>query len=556
MGSVAAFCLVTTNPAPEALLSPRLSKLLAAALAACLALAAAPASAQVRVPGGLPGAGQLGPSGPSLGTPSLAPNIQPVSPNIPAADDVRSSLPRLDTPVEAGKRATDTVTNSLGGALGTVPATVGRATDIASPLARNPLQTPQAGRSGVPPAGERRFVDREVVVSLPSTLTPEALEAVARRHRLVRLQSETVELTGTAFHRWRIADGRSVREVIRALEADAGVQAAQPNYRYTLQQGEGPRAARAHRAQYTVYKLNLPDAHRFATGDKVLVAVIDSGVDTAHPELAGAIAGSFDALNSSEPAHQHGTAIAGAIAAHATLTGTAPAARILAIRAFNSSGASAEGTTLTLLKSLDWAIARGARIINMSFAGPYDPQIARALTAARRRGVVLVAAAGNAGPNAAPLYPAADPNVIAVAATDSEDKLFPQSSRGRHVAIAAPGSDIIVPVDSGGYQSLSGTSFAAAHVSGVVALLLQVKPSLSPEAVTKILLSTAKDLGPKGRDDQFGAGLADAYGAILSLSPEVAAAKPLAAPLRLTTGNRASTPPAATRPRAYGVSGN
>lgn len=106
------------------------------------------------------------------------------------------------------------------------------------------------------------------------------------------------------------------------------------------------------------------------------------------------------------------------------------------------------------------------------------------------------------------------------------------------MAIAAPGSDIIVPVNGGGYQALSGTSFAAAHVSGVVALLLQLKPRLSPDAVTKILQSTAKDLGPKGRDDQFGAGLADAYRAILSLPPEVAGARPSAsAPTQLMSGN-------------------
>ena len=513
---------------------------MAAAAVACLVLAGGPldALAQVRLPGGLSGASRLGSNGPILGSPSLGPNIQPSGPLNPSTDDVRAPLPQLNAPIDPAKRATDTVTNTLGGTIGTVPATVNRATGVANPLVRNPaLQSPQTRRSGVPPANERRFVDKEVVVSLPSSFSSEALKSLARRHRLERIQSESVELTGTAFHRWRIADGRSVRDVIRALEADAGVQTAQPNYRFTLQQGDPPRAARAHRAQYTVYKLNLPDAHRFATGEKVLVAVIDSGVDTSHPELSGAIAGSFDALNSPEPAHQHGTAIAGAIVAHVTLTGTAPAARILAIRAFSSSGTSSEGTTLTLLKSLDWAITRGARIINMSFAGPYDPQIARALAEARRRGVVLIAAAGNAGPNASPLYPAADANVIAVSATDSEDKLFTQSSRGRHIAIAAPGSDIIVPVNGGGYQSLSGTSFAAAHVSGVAALLLQLKPNLSPDAVLKTLQSTAKDLGPKGRDDQFGAGLTDAYRAILSLSPAVVGATTVSTPVHRASGN-------------------
>jgi subtilisin family serine protease len=131
--------------------------------------------------------------------------------------------------------------------------------------------------------------------------------------------------------------------------------------------------------------------------------------------------------------------------------------------------------------------------------------------------VVLVAAAGNAGPKSPPLYPAADPNVIAVTATDAEDKLLRAANRGRHIALAAPGVDILAPAPHARYQTTSGTSIAAAHVSGLAALLLERKPDLTPDAIRKILLSTAADLGAKGRDDQFGAGLADAYRALMSL---------------------------------------
>jgi subtilisin family serine protease len=201
----------------------------------------------------------------------------------------------------------------------------------------------------------------------------------------------------------------------------------------------------------------------------------------------------------------------------------------LAIRAFDGTNKDADGTTLTILRSIDWAVAEGARVINMSFAGPQDPGIARALAAAKKKGVVLVAAAGNAGPNSPPLYPAADANVIAVTATDAEDRLFDASNRGRHVAIAAPGVEIMAPAPRGGYQISSGTSFAAAHISGVVALLLELKPSLNPDAVRKVLETTAKDLGPAGRDSQFGAGLADAYRAILAVNAGQARATPASA---------------------------
>jgi len=183
-----------------------------------------------------------------------------------------------------------------------------------------------------------------------------------------------------------------------------------------------------------------------------------------------------------------------------------------------------ESTTLTIVRSIDWAVAHEARIINMSFAGPQDPEIARSLAAASRKGVVLVAAAGNAGPKSGPLYPAADPNVIAVTAIDSDDQLFALSNRGRHIALSAPGVDILGPAPGNTYQVSTGTSVAAAHVSGVVALLLELRPGLKPPAVRQILMSTAKDLGPKGRDDQFGAGLADAHRAILSLTASSARA--------------------------------
>jgi subtilisin family serine protease len=211
--------------------------------------------------------------------------------------------------------------------------------------------------------------------------------------------------------------------------------------------------------------------------------------------------------------------MAGAIAARARLTGAAPAAQILAIHAFASTGKGEESTSLATLRGIDWAVSNGARVISMSFGGPRDPEMSLALAAAAKKGVVLVAAAGNAGSKSAPLYPAADPNVIAVTATDSEDKLFVHSNRGRHIAVAAPGVDIIAPAPSGTYQVSTGTSVAAAQVSGIVALLLEAKPDLTPQAARKILLSTAKDLGPKGRDDQFGAGLADAYSALKALAP-------------------------------------
>jgi subtilisin family serine protease len=149
----------------------------------------------------------------------------------------------------------------------------------------------------------------------------------------------------------------------------------------------------------------------------------------------------------------------------------------------------------------------------MSFAGPKDPLLERAIGALKGRDVVMVAAAGNAGTKSPPLYPAANPNVIAVSATDSQDRLFEASNRGGYIALTAPGADIFLPAPDNKYQMTSGTSFSAAYVSGLAALMLERNPALKPDDVRAILMRTARDLGSPGRDDLFGAGEADAFAA-------------------------------------------
>ncbi len=138
--------------------------------------------------------------------------------------------------------------------------------------------------------------------------------------------------------------------------------------------------------------------------------------------------------------------MAGAIVAHAQLTGISPGANIFAARAFApGQSAGASGTSFHILKAMDWSIREGARVINMSFAGPRDPMMTRAIQVAASRRIAMVAAMGNEGPGAPISYPAADPDVIAVTATDQAGQLFQAASRGGHVTVAAPGVDIILP---------------------------------------------------------------------------------------------------------------
>lgn len=233
----------------------------------------------------------------------------------------------------------------------------------------------------------------------------------------------------------------------------------------------------------------------------------------------------------------HGTGIAGAIAAHARLMGAAPSAQLIAIRAFSGSANGAQSTSWVILKALDHAFQKQARIINMSFAGPRDLLIERGIDAVAAKHIVMVAASGNAGPRSPPLYPAANPKVIAVSGTDAQDHLFAASNRGPHVAIAAPGSDIFLPAPDDKYQMTSGTSFSAAYVSGLAALMLERNPALKPDELRATLMKTARDLGSPGRDDLFGAGEADAYAAV------EAVIEAQAAPVASTTQPSPATSP-------------
>jgi subtilisin family serine protease len=399
----------------------------------------------------------------------------------------------------------------------------------------DPVVTADGGGKG--PAGKRsknggsrrgptqtmvsRTIAGELVAEIDAALTDVQADELARRHGLRRIDSRNVPLISATIGLFRITDRRPFETVSREFAAEAGVRSVQPNFRYLLQD---QRAAlvEGDPAQYALAKLKLPEAHRLAHGADVRVAVIDSAIDARHPELANSIAETFDATGGNEGPHAHGTGIAGAIAAHARLMGGAPAARILAIRAFVVASNGVQSSSFAVLKGLDYAAAHGAQIINMSFAGPKDALIERAIVELAARGIVMVAAAGNAGAKSPPLYPAANPNVIAVSATDAQDHLFAASNRGGHITVAAPGVDIFLPAPDQKYQMTSGTSFSAAYISALAALMLERNPALKPQEVRALLTKTARDLGSPGRDDLFGAGEADAYAAVQAVGHEPA----------------------------------
>ena len=365
---------------------------------------------------------------------------------------------------------------------------------------------------------------REIVVMMAAANAEQTQLDLMGDYNILLVAQVSIDLLDQVLVQFRLPGNRDLPQIVGALNADPRVISAQPNYIYQLL--DDGQTASQHR-QYSLAALRIPAARTPSSTSDVSIAVIDTCIDTTHPGLAGVIERQFDAFarteenvscDASEP---HGTAIAGIISARGELRGIAPRARLLAARAFaHGAGRSGgpEATTVTLASALEWAAENGARIYNLSFAGPEDPVMRRMMTELVARNYLLVGAAGNEGPDALPVYPAAYNGVLSVTAVDVEAKPYMQANRGDYIDLAAPGVDVLVIAPGSSYDMASGTSYAAAHLSGVIALMLEKNARLDRGLLLQSLRQTARDLGQAGRDPTFGAGLANAEGAMRFLS--------------------------------------
>lgn len=266
-----------------------------------------------------------------------------------------------------------------------------------------------------------------------------------------------------------------------------------------------------------VERIQAPQAWSVSQGNSVRVAVIDTGIDLNHPDLKDNVKGAVNVRSpdkGGDDDNGHGTEVAGVIAAlnnSIGVVGVAPRASLYAVKALGFRG---EGRISNIIEGIQWCMDNGIQVINMSLGSSKDSRsLKRAISAAYKAGIVMVAAAGNSGPGDSVDFPGAYPEVLAVSATDRNDNLASFSSTGPQVALAAPGKDIRTTSLNGSYKIVSGTSFSAPHVTGTVALMLANAPDMVPETVRSLLAATAEKL-PGLSPEEEGSGLVDAARAV------------------------------------------
>ncbi|MDI6820298.1 MAG: S8 family serine peptidase [Candidatus Hodarchaeaceae archaeon] len=370
--------------------------------------------------------------------------------------------------------------------------------------------------------GPRKFIAWIVIATIFLAFVPAPASAPSEEVRVIivfRGRPDAALIAGVGgevIATYSIIPGLAARVPAEALEGLRG----NPAVAYV----ELDKVVRALEQQvpWGVDRIGAPSAWPISTGAGVKVAILDTGIQPDHPDLAANVKGGISLVgdeNSADPArwndgNGHGTHVAGIAAAvndDVGVVGVAPAAWLYAVKVLADNG---KGYVSDVVEGIDWSVQNGMQVINMSLGTTSDvPALKDACDEAYARGILLVAAAGNEGENGVS-YPARYESVVAAAATDGHDEVPTWSSKGAEIELAAPGVGVYSTYRGSTYAWASGTSMAAPHVAGAAALVLARSPGLTNAQVRSILQQTAQDLGPAGRDNLYGYGLVRADKAI------------------------------------------
>lgn len=365
------------------------------------------------------------------------------------------------------------------------------------------------------------YLDHEVAVNFKSMPSDKELEQMAKD-----INGRMIKRDGLLFL-FRSRDIETPK-VLEYFQAKSNVDFAEPQYLLMQNGFEGANALNLPNDQLyqEEYQWNLPaigteKGWSISKGDEdIKIAVIDTGVDLDHPDLSTRLVEGYNILGENtnpDDDNGHGTHVAGIIASETNnregIAGLTWYNKIMPIKAMSAEG---YGTTFDIAKGIIWAVDNGADVINLSLGNYKESSVLkRAIRYAYNNNVVMIAAAGNDG-SSQPSYPAAYPEVLSVSAVNNDGTLAEFSNYGNYINISAPGVYIPSTYFNEQYASLSGTSMAAPHVAALAALIKSANPELTNSEVVTIIQKTARDLGKKGKDIQFGSGLIDVNKALIT----------------------------------------
>ncbi|MGQ9516661.1 MAG: S8 family peptidase [Anaerolineae bacterium] len=415
------------------------------------------------------------------------------------------------------------------------------------------LWTKSAWADSPPPAPETpAYVPGQLIVRFREGLPPMMMASA-----LLSVRMQTLEVEEALGLQLVAVQPGLEEKLIDLLSANPLIEYAGPTY---IAHIAGEPNDPAWWRQWDMRQIGMEAAWDQAKGDNVVIALIDTGVDASHPELAGRLLAGYDFANDDgdpQDDNGHGTHVAGILAAGGNngigIAGMAWHAKILPLKVLDAKG---DGSYFNIIRAIRYAADHGAKIINLSLGGSFpDPNLQEAVQYARTRGCLVVAAAGNQG--GALLYPAAYGETLAVAATDDRQRRPSYSNYGAEVDLAAPGGTQSVGIYSltpgGGYTTLFGTSMATPHVSGLAALIWSTAPALTADQVAGIIKETALKVGTTpynaaGWNQELGYGLINAPAALQRAQqfqaptpaptptrPPAATPTPTSAPLRTVT---------------------
>lgn len=350
----------------------------------------------------------------------------------------------------------------------------------------------------------------------------ERLSETQARELLIAYGGEPlVYESALGFHTVRLHADRSLAQRLTALRANPLITDVEPDV--LLKKASLPNDP-DYKEQWSLPHMKVDKAWKLSRGQsRVVIAVVDSGIDAAHPDLASKLVPGYNSIkrtNDTRDGDGHGTNMSGIAAAvtnnRVGIAGICSLCKIMPVKALNSRG---EGYSSDIAMGIRWAADNGADVINLSMGSfEFSKAVQGAVNYAHEKRCVLVAAAGNEAVDT-PSYPAAYEHVIGVAATDRENQSAEFSNFGDYVDLAAPGVEILSTMKDRSYESQEGTSPAAAAVSGIAALMLSLNAELTPQEVEDALKMTAVDLGHPDRDEEYGFGLVNAEAALRAVDP-------------------------------------